>query len=378
MIWPLGRWLERNLVANLLFDEGLGWAVYDHVVDGILSGGAKAAESGLGEVSQGGEVVERSRRTYGHAINGPLGMCADALFHAVPGETQEAGSLIPDYIKNRVERLFAAPGEGSDHAVSITMSKLNWLMFVDPSWTQERLIPLLAFDHPASEPAWNGFLHSGRVPWPPLAEVIKLLLLDLFPWIDSFHWDRDISDVAAQWLGFMRVFHPDQTDGLSKSQMRSVLRSMSDGARNRFIFWLGRVGQGNDNGWVNLVVPFVDDVWPRERKYRTSASVRAWIGLLDDTGVSFPAVYFAVKKFLVPVETNEHPFYRFTREINGEEPITTRFPEATLDLMDSVTPMVLTRPAYELPKVLAVIGEAAPALTSDIRYLRLIDLVERS
>lgn len=374
----LGRWLEKNLAAILSFDDGLGWAVYDHVVDGILSGGMEAAASGIGEVRQGGEVIERSRRTYGHAINGPLGMCTDALFHAVPGETQEAGSLIPRFIKNRVERLFAAPGEGSDHAVSITMSKLNWLMFVDPSWAQERLIPLLAFDHPASEPAWNGFLHSGRVPWPPLAGVIKPLLLDLFPWIYSFHWDRDISDVAAQWLGFMRVFHPDQTDGLSKSHMRSVLRSMSDGARNRFIFWLGRVGQGNDNGWVNLVVPFVDEVWPRERKYRTSASVRAWVGLLDDTGVSFPAVYFAVKKFLVPVETNEHPFYRFTREINGEEPITTRFPEATLDLIDSVTPMVLTRPAYELPKVLAVIAEAAPALTSDIRYLRLIDLVERS
>ena len=203
-------------------------------------------------------------------------------------------------------------------------------------------------------------------------------MLDLFPWINSFQWDRDLSEVAAQWLGFMRVFHPDQTDGLSKSQMRSVLRSMSDGTRNRFIFWLGSVGQSNDDGWVNLVVPFVNEVWPRERKYRTTASVRAWIGLLDDTSVSFPAVYFAVKKFLVPVETNEHPFYRFTREINGEEPITTRFPEATLDLMDSVTPMVLTRPAYELPKVLAVIAEAAPALTSDIRYLRLIDLVERS
>ena len=118
--------------------------------------------------------------------------------------------------------------------------------------------------------------------------------------------------------------------------------------------------------------------WRHHARSSQTRPVRAWIGLLDDTGVSFPAVYFAVKKFLVPVETNEHPFYRFTREINGEEPITTRFPEATLDLMDSVTPMVLTRPAYELPKVLAAIAEAAPALTSDIRYLRLIDLVERS
>lgn len=374
----LGRWLEQNLVAALEFDDVLGWAVYDHIVDGILSGGADAAESGLGEVRQGGEVIEQSRRTYGHAINGPLGMCTDALFHAVPGETQEADSLIPEYIRSRVERLFAAPGEGSDHAVSITMSKLNWLMYVDPIWTQERLLPILAFDHPVSEPAWNGFLHSGRVPWPPLAEVIKPLLTSLFPWIEGFSWDRDLPEVAAQWLGFMRVFHPDQPDGLTRREMRTVLRSMSDETRNRFIFWLGRVGQKNENGWTELVVPFINMDWPRERRYRTSSSMRAWIGLLDDTGDRFPTVYGAVKKFLAPVETNDHPFYRFTREINDEEPITTRFPEATLDLMNTVTPQVLTRPPYELPKVLSVIAETDPDLTSDPRYLRLIDLVERS
>lgn len=374
----LGRWLEQKLVAVLEFDDGLGWSVYDHIVDGILSGGADAAESGLGEVRQGGEIVERSRRTAGHAINGPLGMCTEAVFHAVPGETQQAGSLIPEYIKTRVERLFAAPGEGSDHAVSIAMRRLNWLIYVDPIWAQERLIPMLAFDHPASEPAWNGFLHGGQMPWPPLAELIKPLLIDLFPWIDGFSWDRDLSNVAAQWLGFMRVFHPDQPDGLTKREMRTVLRSMADESRNRFIFWLGEVGQKNENGWTELVVPFINEVWPRERRFRTSASMRAWIGLLDDTGDSFPAVYGAVKKFLVPVETNDHPFYRFTREINDEDPITTRFPEATLDLMNAVTPQVITRPPYELPKVLAVIAETNPALTSDPRYLRLIDLVERS
>ena len=106
--------------------------------------------------------------------------------------------------------------------------------------------------------------------------------------------------------------------------------------------------------------------------------MRAWIGLLDDTGDSFPTVYESVKRFLVPVETNDHPFYRFTRESSGEKPIIALFPEMTLDLMNRATPQVLTRPPYELPKVLALIAETEPDLTSDPRYLRLIDLVERS
>lgn len=374
----LGRWLETNLVAILEFDDKLGWTIFDHVVDGIMSGGAVAAKSGIGDMTFGGEVVERSRRTYGHAINGPLGMCAEALYRAVPGEKQEAGSLVPEHIKSRVERLFAALGEGSDHAVSITMRRLNWLMFIDPEWTESYLVPMLAFDHPASEPAWNGLLHNDQAPWPPLAERIKPLLLQLFPWVEGFSWNRSLSEIAAQWLGCMRVFHPDESAGLSGKEMRSVLRVMSDETRSRFLFWLGLVGQKNEDGWVNLVIPFINNVWPRERNYRTSASVRAWISLLDDTGNSFPAVYEAVKKFLAPIETNDNPFYRFTREINDEEPITVRYPEPTLDLINRVTPQTLTRPPYELPKILALIVETDSRLTSDERYLRLIDLVERS
>lgn len=61
----LGRWLEQNMVAILDFDDALGWVVYDHIVGGILSGREAAVQTGLGEVRQGGNVVERSRRTHG-------------------------------------------------------------------------------------------------------------------------------------------------------------------------------------------------------------------------------------------------------------------------------------------------------------------------
>ena len=153
---------------------------------------------------------------------------------------------------------------------------------------------------------------------------------------------------------------------------------MSDETRNQFIFWLGLVGQKKENGWVKHVIPLINDDWPRERQFTTSASVKAWVALLDDTGDSFPLVYEAVKKFLVPIEADDHPFYRFTREISDEKSLTAQFPEVTLDLMNRVIPQVLTRPPYELPKVLAVIAETKPDLMSDPRYLRLIDLVERS
>jgi hypothetical protein len=374
----MGRWIKDNLVDVLTFDNDLGWAVYDHIVDGILSGGSDATKSSLGEVRQGGNVIQRSRRTFGHAINSPIGNCARALFQAVPGETQEAGSLIPDHIKLRVERLFMAPGEGSDHVVSIVSMQLNWLTFVDPTWAEERIIPMLAFEHPASEAAWNGLLHSNQEPRPPLATLIKPLLLDLFPWIDGLSWSRDLSTAAAQFIGHLRIFYSDEPGGFSRGKIRSVIRAMSDKTRNGFISWLGLVGQQNESGWVKYVIPLINEDWPREHRYRTSTSMRAWIGLLDDTGDSFPAVYEAVKRFLIPVETRDQSFYRFTGEIGGERPIAVLFPETTLDLMNRATPKLLTHPPYVLPKVLALIVEAEPRLASDSRYLRLIDLVEKS
>jgi hypothetical protein len=376
--YTLGQWLKQNLVAVLDFDDDLGWTVYDYIVDGIVSGGADATKSGMGEVSQAGKVIERSRRTLIHAINSPIGECTQALFNAVPVERQKAGSLIPGHIKSRVERLFDAPGEGSDHAVSVTCRNLNWLMFVDPVWTKERLISMLAVEHPASEPAWNGLLQCSRELGQPLAEIIKPLLLNLFPRVERFLWDGGLSTVAAQWLGYMRVFHLDEPSGLTRSEMRSVLRAMSDDTRCQFIFWLGQVGQSNENGWAKHVLSVINEDWPRERQYRTNASTRAWIDLLDETGDSFPDVYDAAKKFMVTADTNDFPFYQFTRENNDEAPIAAQFPETTLDLMDRVTPQILAYPSYELTKVLTLIVETKPALTSDPRYLRLVDLVERS
>ena len=374
--FTLSRWLEKNLIAILKFDECLSWALYDHIIEGVISGGASATASGCGEVMLKGKVTQRSRRTYDHAINGPIGMCVEALFRITATENREVNSSLPDYIKGRIERLFSAEGEGSDHAVSVIFSRLSWLMFVNPAWTKSRLIPMLAFDHPAAEPAWNGFLHNAKQPCAPLLEIIKPQLVNLFPWIKQFSWSGRLTNIAAQWLGWMRVFHPDKAIGLSQREMRSIIRSMSESTRNQFIHWLSLVGQHKDNDWNTHVVPLMNEDWPRERQYRTMAASGAWVSLLGETGDSFPKVYEAVKRFLVPLDTNNCSIYRFIRETTEEKAVTVLFPERVLDLMSRITPQQLGFMSYELPKVLELISEAEPSLTSDSRYLRLVDLVE--
>lgn len=374
----LGRWLVQNLVAIIEMDGELGWAIYDRIVDALFNAGADATKSYLNEVAQRGTLASKSRRTFDHATAGPIGDCAAALFSTVPRGAELANTLVPEHTRLRAARLFTAPGEGGDHAVSIACSQLNRLMFVDPAWTSVCLLPMLAFDQPSAEPAWNGFLHCGQSPWPPLAAAIKPQLQHLFPWIEGLAWPREHASVAAAWLGTLRLFHHEEPGGFSRGEMRRALRAMSDETRNHFIFRLGQLGQKKPDGWAKYVIPFVSEDWPREHRYRTSTSMRAWISLLGSTGNSFPAVYSAVKRFLVAVETQDHPFYRFTREVQQNESISMLFPHTTLDLMHITTPQVLMHVPYELPKVLELIAEGEPTLQSDPRYLRLIELVERS
>ena len=375
----LGRWLQDNLVSVLAFDEKLGWAVYDHLVDGIMDGGEEATKSRLSEVNQGGKPSQQSRRTYQHARNGSVGTCALTLFNAIPRDEHEAWMQIPEHIKHRLERLFTAPGEGADHAISMTTSNLDFFMSADPDWTKKKLIPLLNFEHPAAEPAWHGlFRYQDLTLTSELAELIKPLLLGFNLRREQLCWDPEMSVTASQWIGLMRLFYPIKAGGVSGREMRSVLRELSENARNQFISWLRRVGQDNEDGWCKHVIPLINGDWPRERRFRTSASMKAWIDLLDDTGSYFPSVYEAVKGFLTAVETNDQSFYRFTLKGVDRKSLTVLFPEITLDLMNRTTPQTLTRRPYELSKVLSLIAESQPDLTSDSRYLRLIDLVNRS
>lgn len=382
MRYTLGDWLRDKLPTLLTRDRELAWRVYDHCISAWVSDDGESATSGMGETRVGGEVINQSRRTYGHAINGPIGEATEGITRSISDLKVKKDEGIPEEFKTRLERLLAAPGEGSDHCVSILSRDICWLHPIDPNWVSSRLFPLFAFDHPAAEPAWNGLLSRGKVPTSAVLIELKELLKDLFPRIYDYGWDRDVAKAGALWLAWMAIFRRDENDGLTAKEARNALRRMSDTTRrdliSDLIFWLGQVGQKNDDGWNSLVIPFLNEVWPRERSFRTSSLVTSWISMLDDTGDDFPSVYAAVKKFLVPVEGESHWLYRFTRDVGGKECLTGRYPSVVLDMMDTIVPDATEYPPQELPQILEMIEETDETLIGDPRYNRLIDLVERA
>ena len=374
---PLGDWVRENFEAIYVADKETAWRVFDAIISGLVSDGGSAINSGRGETRIGGEIVDSSRRTYGHAINGPIGRATEGLINALNGLKLGDNASIPVAFKTRIERLLAAPGEGSDHAVAILARQLRWLYYIDRDWVLERIMPWFAYDHPASEPAWNAFLSAAAFPQGEIGQRLKPLLLDVFPRIYDWNWDRDLAKIAAQMIVELAVYRSDEPDGVSINEARNCIREMSDTTRKDVIFRLGRIGQRDDGGWASHVVPFIESTWPRERRFRTSEMVSSWVQMLDDTGDEFPLVLSSVLRFLVPVENESHWLYRFTREVGGEKPLTVQHPSAVLDMLDAIVPNDPSAAPFELAEILDLIEATDPSLARDRRYFRLIDLVER-
>src|SRR5690606_9580754 len=150
--------------------------------------------------------------------------------------------------------------------------------------------------HPSAEPAWDAFLLSDRFPSDEILKTIRPLLSGLMSWVSQLAWEQQMLSRAAQWLGGIYLFRDGQPELLTKTELKNALRDSADEVRNQFIHWLGRVGQRNENGWVKFVIPFIQNVWPKELKYRTTSSVSSWIHVLDDTGDCFPMVYAVDRK----------------------------------------------------------------------------------
>ena len=128
------QWFRTNLPKLAQVSVDRCWPLWDALIDHFFALGPEGSLSGLGEVSVAGKPLNRSRRTYDHSINSPIGKLAEALFDILNDQKRTQGQGIPADIRERLERLFDAPGEGADHAICATTIRLRWLHYVDPNW----------------------------------------------------------------------------------------------------------------------------------------------------------------------------------------------------------------------------------------------------
>ena len=374
----IGSWIRQKFRDAFEFDREIAWRTFDHFLPELLSYDGVETYGGHEKVWMSGRMVERSRRTYEHAIIEPIGKAMDGLLEALNALRLEEGHCIPEEFQTRLNLLLEAPDEGRDQAVSILTHNICWLYSLDSKWVTHRMLPWLKFSHFLAEPAWNGFLSFGKIPSGAIRKLLRRQILDLFPFVNSYMWDHHRLDVAASWVVWMAVFQRSMPDGASFKEARRCLQLMDDRTRSQVIDYLGQIGTENENesGWADLVIPFVTCAWPREQKFRTSKTVRSWVSLLTKTKDEFPMVLTEVKRFLIPIGWEWDSLYRFHSEDYSDGLLTTKYPDDVLELMDTVVSDDPEKAPSELGDILSLIEGVKPDLTKDKRYFRLIDLVE--
>jgi len=372
------RWMEKHLpsMAREFPVEALG--IWDIVVGGLCAGGEEASQSGLGEVSVGGKSINRSRRTYDHAINSPIGAMADALFRILDDRKLTANSGIPNDIRPRLERLFTSPGEGADHAICQTTIRLGWLFYLDPNWVALKLVPTFSIEDKLAEPAWNGYLHSSQLSVSELFSLLKPHFLRVFEIVTDWQWDNQPISQLSEFLVIACYWNLRTGRYVSYAEARRMLQRLSDEGRSHAIWLLGSIVRDR-RAWKAFGRPFIERAWPRETRLQTESSSRQFAAIAEDSGNNFPDVVRTICPLLVPSSQLDLFVYK-TGEKEGDHQesaadLPRKFPAAMLVLLDRLVPDDPNLAPFDLGSLVNTIAVSDPGLRQDPRWRRLNRIV---
>lgn len=369
--WTIGSWLNDKFPKFVETEKTLAFSIFDSLIKKLLSNGPKATSSSLGETRVGGKVVDRSRKTINHALNGPLGRAIQGLISVLNNEGLSKGQGLPNYFTDRVDLLLKDNGEGADHTTCIVSRQISWLNYLDPSWVSHKMIPWFEFGHPSFEPAWNGILLNDWIKIQSVFDQIKENFFLLLKIINDWEWKSDLKSGAYTWIVQASLLFSDDGPKLTFDEVRDCLRQINHDANSHVIWFLGQIGKANKNGWKKKVIPFIQKAWPRERRFQTEKSSKAWVSMLKDSQKDFSAVYETVRELLCPIRSSHINLYSF---YHGNKPLAIQFPNECLDLLNLI---ILDDPRYVpygLSQILNILEETNPEIISDRRFERLREL----
>ena len=366
---PFARWLEKWFGFGFRSSEDRMLRVFDHLMHGILEAAQNQDDPGVGH------NTDRIKSPHSHATNHPVGILAQTLVRFVSSRERLEKGGIHEEFSERLELLLDAPAKSGESAAAVLAHSISQLYLLSPAWVFQHLMPRMKFEHPHSSASWHGFLSSAHIPNSDLMMRLKPTFQDLFPRIYAWHWEDGATRIASQMVVALAIKRSGGEALLQPKEARHCIRNMTNQNRKDAVEHLRRVGVESEGAWSTSVIPFIENVWPRDVRLKTATLTMAWVSLLERTGDSFLLTLRTLRKFLVPVERESHWLYSFSRAARGA-PVTMKYPEGVLELLALLFSRHTRRAPYELAQILDLIEEASSELAGDGRFLRLQGLVE--
>lgn len=273
-----------------------------------------------------------------YAINHPAGKMTEILFYLFPGRNSPRGSGIHSDMKTRLERILRSYGPNLREwraGYAIIASRLARLHFLDPEWTEKQVVP--SFDWGNGEKAkisWGAYLFSPRVD-PSLWEAIKK------GFILVFEHSGDLPQNAYRLFANIVIGRPD---AISYKDARRCVRAMSKRGRyevlNYFSSSLENAETKSSVMWEERIKPWINEVWPRDKEFRSPDESFAFAELAISTGNCFRDAVDILDEFLDSLgdRWTHHILFRIERNSDSENSILGNEPRTLLEFMDKILP----------------------------------------
>ena len=310
-------------------------------------------------------AVNSPNELYGHAINSPAGKLSEALLIEI-GERRNEGKA-PTAIQQGLLRRIGEHGGTCGLLGRVIFARdVAFLLSVDPTFVEETLRP-----HIESSDSEGAALRSVMLTFGSITPEASQVLADAIKMgmVEPLSTDHHGSAVAANLLRpALADIAGDQELkwGLSATDVSQLLRdapqAIRSGALEVLSRWLRSHDTGVESGWNEMVAPFFERVWPRERKFRDVSLTPHLIDLAVGSGNEFPAALDMLQPYISPYDQDHGSLHGISSSDAPE-----RFPRKTLDLLWLVCGPKSRASFYELPAIVDKLIETDPDIETDRR-----------
>lgn len=393
--WPVERWRDAlqawaeeklqdqswTLMAPVVVDipDNL-MKTLSHGVSGWLQAVAKTSESHEGHFLTIAQRIlsldlvgdDDTNDPVFRAINHPVGRVTwallDRLYRREPNDEQG----LPETYKTVFTELCDTRIARFKHGRVLLAAHALSLFRVDRAWSEEHLVPLLDWNRIESEAmaAWEGFLWSPRL-YRPLMEAIKPSFLETVN-----HYGQ-LGKHKTQFAALLTFAALDPGDTFTTAQLATAVRALpADGLRKSaqaLVQALESAGEKREDYWKNRVLPFWEKIWPKSNNQASSASAESLARLCIAAGNELPSAMAVVGNWLRVIQQPDHVIRRL-----HDSGLSARFPDEALLLLSAILGDYSQWLSPKLRQCINDIGQAAPALLTDYRFLRLDELARKS
>jgi hypothetical protein len=291
------------------------------------------------------------------ALNAPVGKLFDVLMKDPAKDDLAVGAGFPRSWRDRVDELLNLPDDHRRQALVMFSSRTRWLFAIDPAWTEQSILPAATNEGPDGDAFWDGFLWAATTPHRDLYVRLKpaLLARALLARRIRHHGRILAGMLLAGWGGPQDAEQPERIVG--DLEFRELLIHADDEIRRGVLGDLERWSVGNQGRWRERVVPFLRNVWPKQRALRTPNISERLTELALASGDLMPEVVPLVLPRLVPIRGGR--LHGLGMRSEAEDFPARRHPKETLGLLTAILPEDPNAWPYRIERVFEILEQSA-------------------